>query len=367
MVTVDNGPPSSGFMAAWHLLNWLLVLACPRIFHRMGRMPPREHMVKLVDDYLPYARSERQQRSWKHGRLFQVDTERRQMLAARLRALLMEWSPPELPPEITETARALLDTEGHDPPLGGWGNLPDPDMPPEDFLLWPEGTPALIRGFRELPTPEEQPFPVPADPPARARSAEIEAERLLPVAERIAGRIYVEPRPALRQVMAASILGGLLVATFQQGTGGRGGSGLRHQAPEGDPELHVASWVILHRPEIHLGGDVLLPDLAAWRAERAPRPTDEPATPIAPDWICDILGPDKSVSARKARMHVYAREGLSHAWLLDPFERTLEVLQLGHERQWQMLEGFAASLGHARVRAVPFDAMELDLALLFPE
>lgn len=347
MTTDGGGNQRSDFLGAWHFLNWLLVLACPRMFHRMARRPTREHLLKLVDDYLPYARSERQQRSWKHGSRFEVDRERRQMLAARLRELFTRWSPLELSPEITEAARALLDTEGNDPPPGGWGNLRDPDVPPEEILLWPEGMTAIVRGFRELPTPREQRFP--AALPRRVPSTDVNAEPSCPTAERIECKIYVEPYPALRQVIASSALGGLLAGPFQLGAGGPGG------------------WVILARPKIHMGDDVIIPDLAAWRAEHAPDLSDEPVTAITPDWTCEILGPNKSTSARVARMYAYAREGVCHSWFLDPFDQTLDVLKLNEERQWLMIAGFAEFMGHTRVRAVPFDAIEIELALLWPK
>ena len=42
-------------------------------------------------------------------------------------------------------------------------------------------------------------------------------------------------------------------------------------------------WVILDEPELHLGADVLVPDLAGWRIERATWPEDAAYIDIAPD------------------------------------------------------------------------------------
>ena len=56
-------------------------------------------------------------------------------------------------------------------------------------------------------------------------------------------------------------------------------------------------------------------------------------------------------------MPIYAREGIPYAWLLDPVLKTLEVFGLS-ERIW-MLTGVYR--GDARVKAKPFDAIELDL------
>lgn len=60
---------------------------------------------------------------------------------------------------------------------------------------------------------------------------------------------------------------------------------------------------------------------------------------------------------------MYAREGVRHAWLVDPTARTLEVLRLEQER-WVILATFA---GDARIRAEPFDAIELELGLLWAD
>jgi hypothetical protein len=77
-----------------------------------------------------------------HQPMFEpVPYERRPPLAAKLRALLEAWTPPELPSEITDAARELLYAEGLNLK---WDNLTTRVMDP-DFLLWPEGIPALLR------------------------------------------------------------------------------------------------------------------------------------------------------------------------------------------------------------------------------
>ena len=77
------------------------------------------------------------------------------------------------------------------------------------------------------------------------------------VAELVDGVLHVSPRPAKPQAQAKSILGGELMPPFRRGRGGPGG------------------WVLLFEPELHLGADVLVPDLAGWRRERMPVITTE--------------------------------------------------------------------------------------------
>jgi hypothetical protein len=60
---------------------------------------------------------------------------------------------------------------------------------------------------------------------------------------------------------------------------------------------------------------------------------------------------------------VRARERGSPAWLVDPLARTLEVLRR-EGSQW-LIAG--VHVDDARVRAEPFDAIELDLAVLWAD
>ena len=91
-----------------------------------------------------------------------------------------------------------------------------------------------------------------------------------------------------------------------------------------------------------------------------------PNTPnfaLAPDWVCEVVSPSTGRLDRTAKMPAYAREGVAHAWLVDPLQRTLEVfrLQAGH---WLLVATHADS---ERVRAEPFDAIELELSALWLE
>ncbi len=71
--------------------------------------------------------------------------------------------------------------------------------------------------------------------------------------------------------------------------------------------------------------------------------------------------PSTSRLDRAEKLPLYARAGVRHAWLVDPLARTLEVLHLERER-WTIAATWADT---ARVRAERFDAIELDLAILW--
>jgi Uma2 family endonuclease len=165
------------------------------------------------------------------------------------------------------------------------------------------------------------------------------------VAEIVDGDLYATPRPSPRHSSASSGLGGALHGPFDRGRGGPGG------------------WRVLDELELHLGPDVLVPDIAAWRRERLPRIPDEAFMSLAPDWVCEVLSPSTAALDRVRKLAVYAREGVAHAWLVDPIARTLEVLKLDAPR-WSII---ATHEGRDVIRAEPFDAIELDLTLLWDD
>ena len=69
--------------------------------------------------------------------------------------------------------------------------------------------------------------------------------------------------------------------------------------------------------------------------------------------------PDHLVAGKKLR--IYAREGVAHAWLVDPLARSLEVMSLDAGR-WTPLDRYE---GETKVRGVPFDAVEFELGALW--
>ena len=164
------------------------------------------------------------------------------------------------------------------------------------------------------------------------------------VAEIVNGTLHTHPRPAAPHALASSALGGDLLNPFQFGRGGPGG------------------WWILDEPELHLGEEVLVPDLAGWRRERMPEYPDTTYFTLAPDWVCEVL----SASTRRLDLHekrpTYASKGVGYLWLVDPMDRTLEALEL-HEGQWLLI---ATAKDEEPVSIRPFDAITFSLGDLWP-
>ena len=79
---------------------------------------------------------------------------------------------------------------------------------------------------------------------------------------------------------------------------------------------------------------------------------------MVPDWICEVLSPSNRVYDLNVKRRFYAEIGVQHLWYIDPDVRTLTVSRLLDGR-WLELGVHA---GDERVRAEPFEAVEIDLS-----
>jgi Uma2 family endonuclease len=182
---------------------------------------------------------------------------------------------------------------------------------------------------------------------ARRKATYADLEALPPgvVGEILLGVLHALPRPRIRHARAATRLGAGLGPPFDEGRGGPGG------------------WVFLDEPELHLGEDVLVPDLAAWRRERLPELPDAAFLTVSPDWVCEVLSPSTRALDVTDKRAIYRRESVGHLWYIDPDPEahTLEV------QRWSS-SGYvivATWRGDVAVRAEPFDAIELSLGALW--
>ncbi len=165
------------------------------------------------------------------------------------------------------------------------------------------------------------------------------------IAEIANGRLHTHPRPAARHARASFRIAGRLDDPYQGGVGGPGG-------------LHLAV-----EPELHLGSDVLVPDLAGWRRERMPVFPDTPAIDLAPDWVCEILSPGTRRFDLTEKRDLYRANAVAHLWLVDPDARTLEAFTLEAGR-WTLAAAFQDG---DDIRAAPFEALAFPLEALWPD
>jgi Uma2 family endonuclease len=162
------------------------------------------------------------------------------------------------------------------------------------------------------------------------------------IAEILGSELITSPRPASAHALAAWAIG-QNAGPFARRPGGGGGPG---------------GWWILFEPELHLGSDILVLDLAGWRQERLPVLRNVPYFDLAPDWVCEVLSTTTARRDRVRKKPSYARERVGHLWLVDPAVRTLEVYRLDGG-QWVDTGAYG---GAEVVRTEPFAAVEMDMS-----
>ena len=136
----------------------------------------------------------------------------------------------------------------------------------------------------------------------------------------------------------ASKLTGVLIPPFNDGQGGPGG------------------WIILVEPELHLGDEIVVPDLAGWKLEHLSIVPETAFFTVTPDWVCEVISPSTETMDRLEKMPRYAAVGTGHAWLVHPRRRSIEAFRL-HDRNWLAI---AIHRGNERALIEPFDAIEID-------
>jgi len=158
--------------------------------------------------------------------------------------------------------------------------------------------------------------------------------------EIIDGELIVTPRPSRKHAFAASVLGSEIIPPYCLGRGGGPGG-----------------WVFIIEPEIGLGEQILVPDLAGWKREKFPVEEDHNWISVVPDWICEILSPGTLRNDKIKKMPIYAHHGVSHLWLIDPVATTMDVFRLESGR-WSLLGSYAEN---DKVAAEPFLEIEINL------
>ena len=164
------------------------------------------------------------------------------------------------------------------------------------------------------------------------------------VAEIVDGTLYISSRPATLQTFASSRLLGILGESFLY----------NHDDPGG--------WWILPEPEIHLGEDVVVPNITEWRHGRMPEFPMVDFFTQAPDFACEVLSPSTRKLDLGGKRSVYAREGVRYLWLVDPDAQLLEAFELRDE-EWMLI---GSLYDDVQVSLSPFESIRFALSDLWP-
>lgn len=102
-------------------------------------------------------------------------------------------------------------------------------------------------------------------------------------------------------------------------------------------------------------------DVVGWRRDRVPdRPSGWPVR-IRPDWVCEIVSPSHEKRDLVDKLTTLHAATVPHYWIVKPEEKLLVVHRWSSAGYTIIL---TATSGQ-RVRAEPFEAIEIDVGTLF--
>jgi Uma2 family endonuclease len=164
--------------------------------------------------------------------------------------------------------------------------------------------------------------------------------------ELIDGQFVEKAAPTIQHGVAQLSTGSCIGSAFHRKSGGGGKPG---------------GWWIATEVDIVLDERGYRPDLTGWRRERMPTmPTERPIV-LRPDWLCEIVSESNRATDTVTKLRRYHQAGVPHYWTLDQVDRTLTVYRHHPEGYLVAVRAEATE----RVRAEPFEAVELHVAVLF--
>lgn len=189
-------------------------------------------------------------------------------------------------------------------------------------------------------------------PPHPSERTPVTVQKLLaiPPEERfheiINGELVRKATPTGEHGDAQSSLISLIKGPFQRRAGG------------GQP----GGWWLYTDVEVELGPTNLYrPDIVGWRRERVPeRPTGTPIR-IRPGFICEVVSPSSAATDRVKKLKSYHHFQIPNYWIVDPVEESFSVFRWTNEGYLLVL----VAGRDERVKAEPFDAIEIPVAVLF--
>ena len=93
-----------------------------------------------------------------------------------------------------------------------------------------------------------------------------------------------------------------------------------------------------------------------------PKKLDDRGCKGAPDWVIEILSPDTAAKDMKIKWNLYERVGVREYWLVDPGNKTVQVLLRGDGGLYGRPEFYAAG---DRVKAGIFSDLVIDFGGVF--
>ncbi len=167
----------------------------------------------------------------------------------------------------------------------------------------------------------------------------------------------------LHDSLGAEILGGKIrYKTMARFSHAETIDDMRRQLPSNRDGTPPDGWWIATDVDARLSDSAYVkPDLSGWRkSSLAARPVEWPVRQL-PDWVCEVMSRSTQAYDRGEKAAAYAAASVPWYWIVDPDERTVEVLELVNGR-WTICGVYTDG---AVLTLPPFDQTVVTVSDLF--
>jgi Uma2 family endonuclease len=169
-----------------------------------------------------------------------------------------------------------------------------------------------------------------------------DTDRLEIVAGHVVEKAMPSPAHAQTEAKLAEAFG-----PYNRRLGGKGGPG--------------GWWLFTEIHVVYPNGEIYCHDAAGWRRDRVPERPNEWPVRVRPDWVGEIVSPRHEKADLVTKPRTLHAAGVPHYWVIDPEATVLLVHRYSNDGYIVVLR---ATVGDV-VRAEPFDAIDLEVAMLF--
>ncbi|MCC7439652.1 MAG: Uma2 family endonuclease [Armatimonadetes bacterium] len=146
--------------------------------------------------------------------------------------------------------------------------------------------------------------------------------------------------------------------------------GVGHQRVSRDLQYLFTRFIIKHKlgevlnapVDVILSASVVVqPDLVFIQKERSGI-CQERGVFGAPDLIVEIISPSSITRDRHSKLKLYRKHGVKEYWLVDPANRSVEVLELNGEGEYDLR---SSAVGRGRVKSAVLEGFSVNIGSIF--
>lgn len=146
--------------------------------------------------------------------------------------------------------------------------------------------------------------------------------------------------------------------------------GVGHQRVSRDLQYLFTRFIIKHKLgevlnapiDVILSASVVVqPDLVFIQKERSGI-CQERGVFGAPDLIVEIISPSSITRDRHSKLKLYRKHGVKEYWLVDPANRSVEVLELNGEGEYDLR---SSAVGRGRVKSAVLEGFSVNIGSIF--